>query len=102
MKTPSKIYITQLNLLRENLSILMRDWPSGLSFDTAKTHAVAMLPLIAGQIEALQKAPTRLNPFNPIMLRSELEKLHSIIPDINDKAHFSEYIATLDSLINQE
>ena len=102
MKIPAKTYINQLKLLREDLSLLMKDWPSGSSFDAAKIHAEAMLPLIAGQIEALQESPTKLNPVNPIMLRSELEKLHSMIPNENDKPNFSDYIAMLDSLINQE
>lgn len=102
MKIPAQTYINQLNLLREDLSILMSDWLSDASFDVAKNHAEAMLPLIASQIEALQESTTKLNPVNPIMLRSELEKLHSMIPNKNDKPHFSEYIAMLDSLINQE
>ena len=100
MKNSEQIYISQLNFLREDLIMLMKDWPSGLSFDNVEIHAKTILPLIAAEIQYLQKSPINSLIPNPVKLVSELQELHNLITNDNDKRKFSEYIAMVDSLIS--
>lgn len=100
MKTPASAYIAQLRSLQQDLSTVMKGWPAGSSFDTAKRYAENIAKLTAGQIQVLQRAPIQLNPSNPVQLRSEIEALRNLMTDAGEKKRFLDYIAMLDSLIN--
>jgi hypothetical protein len=79
MKPTTSVYINQLNFLQLDLSNVMQTWPAGPSFDIAKQHANAIAPLIAGQVQTLQNS-IRLNPCDPLALRSEVENLTNTLP----------------------
>ena len=100
MKPTTSVYINQLNFLQLDLSNVMQTWPAGPSFDIAKQHANAIAPLIAGQVQTLQNS-IRLNPCDPLALRSEVENLTNLMTNLDEKRKFNEYVAMLDSLITE-
>lgn len=100
MPYPAKTYISQLRSLQADLSILMEQWHSGTSFNKAKSDAEAAAPLIAGELAFLQNSSVELNPKDTVALRALIEQLHELMSD-KDKSKFLEYIAMLDSLINE-
>lgn len=100
MPYPAHTYIQQLRALQADLGILMSAWPSGASFDAAKVEAKTAAPLITSEIANLQNAAMKLNPSNLVALRGHLEKLNGLMSAEN-RAQFSQYIAMLDSLINE-
>lgn len=100
MKVPTTTYINQLNLLKKDLSIIMEAWPPVPGLDVATKHADTIAPLIDGQIQELQNVAIRLNAANPIKLRSELEKLCSLMTRADERNKFAGYIAMLDTLIS--
>lgn len=100
MSYPANTYINQLKLLQADLSIVLEGWLSDSSFSAAKELAEAIAPLVSRVLMQLQKAPEELNPISLIELRSKLEQLSELMKD-NDKPKFSEYIAMVDSLVNE-
>jgi hypothetical protein len=99
MKYSSSVYIKQFKLFRNDLNILMEGWPSGPSFNVAKRHTEAIVPLIASQIGELQTAPHSLQLTGTMKLRSELKELCILMSD-DERKKFMEYDAMLDTLIN--
>ncbi len=100
MKVPASTYINQLRSLQQDLSIILGAWPTDSSFDAAKRYAETIVTLVAGQIQELQNAPIHLNAAAPMNLRSEIEKLHSLMTRADEQKKFAEYVAMLDTLIS--
>lgn len=115
MTVPARTYISQLNVFKNDLNILMKDWPPGSIFNAAKSHAEAIAPLIADVTQQLEKAVAQnanqaqllQKVVLPITsdakissLRAELEKLRNLMVKGDEKKKFAEYDAMLDSLIN--
>lgn len=100
MPYSAEIYIGELHALQADLFFVMGRWPSDASFQKAKEAAETAAPLIAGEIGRLLKTSKMLNPSDPVALRIELERLHDLMSK-EDKHKFAQYIAMLDSLINE-
>lgn len=100
MPYPAKVYVQQLRLLLQDLSVILEAWHRDADFEIAKDLAEAAAPLIAGEIGRLQKAPRTFNESDPAELRSKLEQLRQL-SNGHTQAKLAEYIAMLDSLINE-
>lgn len=100
MSYPATTYITQLRALQTDLVTVMKELSSDACFAKANAIAKAAVPLIVGEIGRLQKAQVNLNPSDPAALRKLLEQLRALMKD-EDKNKFADYIAMLDSLINE-
>lgn len=99
MTYPVATYISQLRALQADLDVVMMKLSSDARFEKAREIAEAAAPLIAGEIGRLQKTQVKLNCSDPGALRTKLEQLHPLMND-EDKKKFAEYIAMLESLIN--
>ena len=100
MSYPAPTYRKQLRALLEDLNNLMKGWSPDHGFVKARVIAEATLPLIAGVIERLHNAQTKLYISDAMALSTQLEELLTLMEE-KDKSKFAEYIAMLDSLINE-
>jgi hypothetical protein len=95
MKYTAEIYIKELNRLKLDINDIVQQpqWTS----QAIKNSASDTLLLLASEIESLQKENVSSNP---IELLKRLEQLRNQFTENEDKKRFEEYIAMLDSLIN--
>lgn len=100
MSYPATMYIKQLHSLRQDLDILMREWSPNINFDIAKKEAEAVLPLIQAEVENLKNMPVTSCLSSSLELRGHIESLCKLMED-ESKEQFEQYIAMLDSLINE-
>ncbi len=109
--TTDNYYIKGLTCLQKDLNIVMDETRAGDNFKEAEEIAKAAFPLIVGEINRLQGTSIKLNFRNPdpvlelrsdpMKLRAKLEQLCNLMEQEEEKRKFKEYIAMLDSLINE-